>query len=53
MSYSHLDYFTARRVVQGLIGDRAVVRWNDNPIRTYDEVLRVAKEADELLEGLI
>lgn len=27
----------------------AVWHWNDTPERTYDEVLRVAKEADEAL----
>lgn len=26
--------------------------WNDHPARTFDEVLRVAKEADELLDAL-
>jgi len=26
--------------------------WNDAPGRTFDEVLRVAKMADELLDGL-
>jgi hypothetical protein len=25
--------------------------WNDDPRRTFDEVLRVAKEADELLDA--
>lgn len=29
--------------------DRAVYQWNDNPQRTFDEVLRVAKVADEIL----
>lgn len=26
--------------------------WNDAPGRTFDEVLRVAKEADEILDAL-
>lgn len=29
--------------------DKAVWYWNDDPDRTYDEVLRVAKIADEFL----
>lgn len=33
----------------GLPGVEHIAPWNDDPERTFDEVLRVAKEADELL----
>ena len=33
------------------LGGYAVGRWNDHDKRTFDEVLRVAKEADELLDA--
>lgn len=38
--------FNALRKV---LGQHTLYWWNDEPDRTYDEVLRVAKEADELL----
>ena len=42
----------ASNVVASLIeraGGRPFAPWNDAPERTFDEVLRVAKETDELL----
>jgi len=44
-------YVNALRVLYKLVGGM-VGGWNDNPTRTFDEVLRVAKEADEILDGL-
>lgn len=38
---------TTREWATICIGD-----WNDHPARTFDEVLRVAKEADEILDSL-
>jgi hypothetical protein len=29
-----------------------VAAWNDDPSRTFDEVLRAAKEADEIVDAL-
>lgn len=37
--------------VLGLSTFGEIIRWNDDPNRTFDEVLRVAKEADELLNA--
>ena len=33
------------------IAKHGVGNWNDAPERTFDEVLRVAKEADEILDA--
>jgi hypothetical protein len=33
------------------VGMQSPVRWNDDAARTFDEVLRVAKEADEILDA--
>jgi hypothetical protein len=35
----------------GGIPHGGIARWNDDPERTFDEVLRVAKEADEILDA--
>jgi hypothetical protein len=44
---------TIRRAVAACGGGwiRPVHEWNDDPSRTFDEVLRAAKIADEILEG--
>jgi len=38
--------------LENAAGDPRLAYWNDLPERTFDEVLRVAKEADAALEGL-
>lgn len=48
------NFPAALEAVARVIGctDRfAIPAWNDAPERTFDEVLRVAKEADELLDA--
>lgn len=34
-----------------ITGEKIIWAWNDRPERTFDEVLRVAKEADEILDA--
>lgn len=42
---------TTKRSTRGTVSAVAarIMKWNDNPDRTYDEVLRAAKTADEIL----
>jgi hypothetical protein len=40
----------ARRAIAAATGD-GVILWNDAPGRTFAEVLRAAKEADEILDA--
>jgi len=44
------EFMDMWRTLSGLVG--YPMGWNDVPGRTFDEVLRVAKEADEILDGL-
>lgn len=47
-SVQYDEWRAAVDVIRSLVGQN-VGYWNDAPERTFDEVLRVAKEADEIL----
>lgn len=44
-----LKYLEATDFIYRQTGEVGISRWNDDPTRTFDEVLRVAKMADEIL----
>ena len=48
--YQNVALRQAIMVNSHFIGASIVSEWNDDPARTYDEVLRVAKMADEILD---
>lgn len=43
------DFAAAWAFLESRVG--IIANWNDDPCRTFDEVLRVAKEADEFLDA--